>query len=102
MVTMGARRSEMDARFGRVLATLMLLEWAWSGFAIPAFAATPTCLGPPATIVGTDPHGQLIMGTDRNDVVVGSPGPDTIYLLGGADANCCTGAANPIPGSPTH
>jgi len=88
----------MDARFGRVLATLMLLEWAWSGFDIPAFAATPTCLGLPATIVGTDPHGQVIMGTDGNDVIVGSPGPDTIYGLGGDDIICGMGGDDTIYG----
>ena len=47
---------------------------------VPAasLAATPTCNGVPATIVGT-PEYDYIEGTDGDDVIVAHGGDDDIY-----------------------
>lgn len=53
----------------------------------PANAATPTCGGYNATIVGT-PGDDNLVGTDGVDVIVGLEGRDTIRGLGGNDVIC--------------
>src|SRR5581483_534259 len=87
----GTVRACGDRPAGRALVTSTVLAWALGGFAVPAQAATPTCFGQPATIVATNPHGEVITGTDGHDVIVGSPGPDTIYGRGGDDLICGMG-----------
>lgn len=54
---------------------------------IPAVAGTPTCLGQPATIVGTDSD-DVLVGTPGADVIVGLAGSDTIDGAGGNDVLC--------------
>lgn len=46
-----------------------------------------TCMGLPATIVGTS-AGELILGTSGDDVIVGRGGADTIRGKGGNDVIC--------------
>ena len=53
----------------------------------PATAATPTCFGQRATIVGTAGHDTLV-GTAGDDVIVGLGGDDTISGGRGADRLC--------------
>ncbi|MDQ3940562.1 MAG: hypothetical protein M3238_04335, partial [Actinomycetota bacterium] len=53
---------------------------------IPA-AAAPTCLGRPATIVGTKGH-DVLRGTDGPDVITGLGGADVIRGGGGDDFLC--------------
>lgn len=71
-------------------ATTALLAAA---LALPALAAradaaaTPTCAGLPATIVGTN-HDDTLVGTPGNDVIVGRSGEDTIKGKGGKDVIC--------------
>jgi Ca2+-binding RTX toxin-like protein len=50
-------------------------------------AAWPTCLGEPATIVGTDGN-DLISGTSDDDVIIGLAGDDQIRGNGGFDRIC--------------
>jgi Ca2+-binding RTX toxin-like protein len=54
---------------------------------IPAHAATATCHGVRATIVGTGAS-DVIHGTAGRDVIVGLGGNDTIYAKGGNDLVC--------------
>ncbi len=54
----------------------------------------PTCLGHPATIVGTEGNDR-IFGTDGPDVIVGLGGGDSIYGLGGDDV-ICGGTGNDV------
>jgi Ca2+-binding RTX toxin-like protein len=54
---------------------------------IPAQAATPTCHGVRATIVGT-PTSEVIHGTPGRDVIVGRGGNDTIHAGAGNDLVC--------------
>jgi predicted extracellular nuclease len=49
--------------------------------------AAPTCLGEPATIVGTD-AAEKLTGTDGRDVIVGRGGDDLIVAAGGHDLVC--------------
>ncbi|HWI44364.1 MAG TPA: lipase family protein [Nocardioides sp.] len=60
-------------------------------------AATPTCEGRPATIVGTAGRDRLL-GTAGNDVIVGLGGGDTIRGRGGKDRICGRGGADRIRG----
>ncbi len=76
-----------------------------------AQAATPTCLGHKATIVGTSGNDRII-GTSGRDVIVGRGGDDLILGLGGDDIICGngghdvinamggTGSAQPLDGGP--
>ncbi len=57
-----------------------------------AAAATPTCAGDKATIVGTS-RADVLRGTPRKDVIVGLGGNDLVIGLGGADV-ICGGAGN--------
>lgn len=67
---------------------LLLLPLAVTGvLAVPAQAATPTCLGRPATIVGTS-GADTITGTSGPDVIVAGPGDDTVRAGGGDDLVC--------------
>jgi hypothetical protein len=75
-----------------LVASAMLL--ASLTVAAPASAATPTCDGHTATIVGSD----LIIGTDGPDVIVGSNGADTIEAGKGRDIVCGRGGDDVING----
>ena len=54
---------------------------------MPAASAAPTCLGQPATLVGTGGNNTL-NGTAGVDVIMGMAGNDTINGLGGNDLLC--------------
>ncbi|HXK13290.1 MAG TPA: M6 family metalloprotease domain-containing protein [Gaiellaceae bacterium] len=60
---------------------------AWVSLGAAATAATPTCFGKRATIVGTAKSDHL-SGTPRADVIEGLGGNDTINGLGGNDLIC--------------
>jgi Ca2+-binding RTX toxin-like protein len=49
--------------------------------------ASPTCLGMPATIIGT-PENDILRGTPGDDVIVGLAGNDVIDGRGGDDRIC--------------
>lgn len=59
-----------------------------AGFLAPSpAAARATCLGRPATIVGTNRH-DVLRGTDGPDVIAGLDGADVIRGNGGDDSIC--------------
>ena len=68
----------------------MLIALTMGAFALPVApaAATPTCDGKTATIVGRP--GAIVDGTNRADVIV-SNGAENVYALGGSDRICMTG-----------
>jgi Ca2+-binding RTX toxin-like protein len=70
---------------GVLTAAALVLCISASASASPA--AWPTCLGQPATIVGTDGN-DTITGTDEDDVIVGLAGDDQILGNGGWDLIC--------------
>src|SRR5687768_1860756 len=78
-----------------ITAILGLLAFIWS--VPPAGAATPTCSGMPATIVGT-PGPDDITGTPGDDVIVGLGGDDTISGQGGNDTICGNDGADSLIG----
>jgi RTX calcium-binding nonapeptide repeat (4 copies) len=63
----------------------------FSGLLFPllgtAWAATPTCFGVPATIVGTSGN-DVIYGTNGNDVIAALGGTDAVHGRGGNDLMC--------------
>jgi Ca2+-binding RTX toxin-like protein len=63
----------------------------FSGLLLPlsgtAQAATPTCFGVPATIVGTSGN-DVIHGTNGNDVIAALGGADAVHGRGGNDLVC--------------
>src|SRR5215207_3017858 len=60
-----------------------------SSIVIPAAFATNgiTCVGVPATIVGTEGNDNLV-GTEGRDIIVALGGNDRVQALGGDDAVC--------------
>ena len=68
-----------------------------SAAAAPANAATSTCNGEPATIVGTNSHDD-IEGTSGRDVIVGLAGNDEIDGNGGNDVICGDAGADELDG----
>jgi hypothetical protein len=62
-----------------------------------ARAATPTCLGQAATVVGTSADDTL-PGTPGDDVIVGRRGDDVIRGGGGNDLICGNGGADTLRG----
>lgn len=68
-------------------AVVLVLLLALVAMAAPAVAATPTCRGRAATIVGNSNPNRL-RGTHGVDVIVAGPGNDTISGLGGGDVIC--------------
>src|ERR1043166_6332592 len=116
----GARREDMfrnsersgwPGRAGKLLAGAALVIGPVVAVAVPAQAQVPTCLGLPATIIGTagsdgipgtpgddgiigrggndticgDDGNDVIHGGDGNDVIQGGNGDDVIYGDNGAD-----------------
>lgn len=60
-------------------------------------AATPTCFGQPATIIGTSGPDNL-PGTSGPDVIVGKDGDDTINGKGGKDRICAGNGNDTVTG----
>src|SRR2546430_6423468 len=72
----------------KTLLRALLPAAAFSVGAAGSTAATfPTCLGEPATKIGT-PGDDTITATDDDDVIVGLGGNDTIAGGGGLDLFC--------------
>lgn len=67
----------------------------------PGTAATPSCKGKVATIVGTSGPDTLV-GTGKRDVIVGLAGGDVISGLGGDDLLCGGMGADLLEGGPGH
>jgi Ca2+-binding RTX toxin-like protein len=76
------------------LLTTGLLLWP----AVAARAATPTCLGRAATIVGTSGDDNPLVGTSADDVIVGRGGDDVIRGGAGNDRICGNGGADTLEG----
>jgi Ca2+-binding RTX toxin-like protein len=76
------------------LLTAGLLLWP----AVAARAATPTCLGQAATIVGTSGDDNPLLGTSGDDVIVGRGGDDVIRGRGGNDLICGNAGADTLEG----
>src|SRR2546427_830527 len=72
----------------RAMKTLLLGLLSAAAVSVGAAGSTaatfPTCLGEPATKIGT-PGDDTITATDDDDVIVGLGGNDTISGLGGPD-----------------
>jgi len=66
---------------------------------VPAAGArgTPSCLGVPATIVGTN-RADVLVGTDGPDVIWAGEGDDVIYARGGDDLVCAGAGADVVYG----
>ncbi|MDQ6640966.1 MAG: hypothetical protein M3Y66_00520 [Actinomycetota bacterium] len=94
-------RISQSALPGRLLAygtaTLLLAGGGLLGTASSASAATPTCFGKKATIVGNGGNNR-IYGTPGNDVIYAGPGNDTIFGSGGDDLICGADGADTIHG----
>src|SRR3712207_5727576 len=75
-------RAALTGVLGLCLATTLSVP-----LAAPALAATPTCMGLRATLVGTAGSDDL-RGTARRDVIVALAGNDRVQGLGGADVVC--------------
>ncbi len=71
-------------RYGSFSVGLGLLA-AW--VATPALAASQTCFGHQATIIGTRGDDRIV-GTAARDVIVGMAGDDTVRSLDGNDLVC--------------
>jgi hypothetical protein len=56
-------------------------------FLPPDLSKVPLCHGEKATCVGTDGH-DLILGSDKNDVIVAGPGNDVVHGDAGDDILC--------------
>jgi Ca2+-binding RTX toxin-like protein len=71
------------------------------GPSVPAHAATETCHGVKATIVGTS-SSDVLRGTPGRDVISGLGGNDTIYGKGGNDLLCGGLGADSLYGGTGH
>jgi Ca2+-binding RTX toxin-like protein len=58
----------------------------------------PECQGREATIYSRARHGRTLTGTARRDVIVGTPGDDTIQSGGGNDVVCAGGGKDTVKG----
>ena len=74
--------------------TASLLLWP----AGSARAATPTCLGQAATIVGSSGDDDPLLGTSGDDVIVGRGGNDVIRGDGGNDLICANRGSDTLRG----
>jgi Ca2+-binding RTX toxin-like protein len=68
-------------------ASLMLEPLATFNVAATPGGSHPTCLGRRVTLAGTR-AGDVLLGTERNDVIRGFRGGDTIIAGGGNDLIC--------------
>ena len=82
-----SERSAWQRHAGKLLAGVALVIGPIATVATPAGAQVPTCLGLPATIIGTAGN-DIINGTPGDDVIIGLGGDDTIYGNGGNDTIC--------------
>ena len=73
----------------RILSTalLALVTAIFMGAASSHAAVDATCMGEPATIVGTE-NNDILNGTEGEDVIAGLGGDDLIRGLGGEDVIC--------------
>ena len=88
----------MKARGRHILAAATLVAASPLATQLPA-GATPTCMGKPATITkatSTDSTGGWIVGTEGDDVIVGTDNDraETIQGLGGDDVICALGGTD--------
>lgn len=72
---------------------------AAGSLSVPAVAATPTCQGKTATIVGTL-DSDVLEGTRRRDVIAGLAGDDEIIGKGGNDLICGSNGSDRLFGGP--
>src|SRR5258706_6956755 len=72
---------------GKLLAGAALVIGPIAILSSPAGAQIPTCLGLPATIVGTVGN-DVLNGTPGDDVIIALGGDDTINGMGGNDTIC--------------
>lgn len=79
------KSSSTTGRWAMVIGAIATLAIGLAGNA--GAAATPTCDGRRATIVGTEGDDRLT-GTNGPDVIVGLGGKDKIFGLGGSDVIC--------------
>ena len=77
------------------LASALVLLPSLAVAASDAAVAGPSCLGQPATIVGTN-AGEVLMGTPGDDVILARGGNDTIFARGGDDVICGGGGNDRI------
>jgi hypothetical protein len=75
------------------MAVIVTVAGLTAGSPGTATAAVPTCMGKPATIVGTA-NDDVIRGTKRADVIVAKRGNDTIVARGGDDLICAGAGAD--------
>jgi hypothetical protein len=83
---------------GKLLVGAALVISPIATWSTAAEAQVATCLGLPATIIGTPGH-DVLNGTPGNDVIIGLAGDDTINGLGGNDTlfgDACGKTAKPI------
>ena len=80
----GAAMSRSSRTLRACLPVALLVTLA---LAAPGSAASPTCLGKKATIIGTDEADDLV-GTDGPDVILALDGDDAVDALGGDDVIC--------------
>jgi Ca2+-binding RTX toxin-like protein len=83
------RPSHLPARRVRKRSLGLILSLSLLSLAAPppAHAAVRTCLGEPATIIGTNGK-DVLRGTPQTDVIVGLHGVDTLLGRGGDDLLC--------------
>jgi Ca2+-binding RTX toxin-like protein len=81
------------AMFSLALLLTTSLPWVDAG----AVSTTATCMGKPATIMGTQQDDKLV-GTPRNDVIVGLRGDDWIKGRAGDDIICGMGGVEYMRG----
>jgi Ca2+-binding RTX toxin-like protein len=72
---------------GRIFTLAILLVSVLAFFGTPGTAASATCFGHKATIVGTK-RADRLLGTVGRDVIVAGGGRDRVYARGGDDLVC--------------
>ena len=87
------------ARSSLLLVPAVALAAAITAPAGATAADVPTCLGVPATIVGTAGDDDLI-GTDGPDVIAAGGGVDHVWARGGDDIVCLSGPTDRIVYAP--
>ncbi|MGH8973006.1 MAG: calcium-binding protein [Acidimicrobiia bacterium] len=86
------------SRFSPAVAVLIIAVTAAMAPARVAAGAVPTCFGHPATIVGPNTERGSIVGTDGDDVIVGTPRADIIHAGSGGDRICALGGDDFVSG----
>jgi Ca2+-binding RTX toxin-like protein len=85
----------MDMRRLLVVASALTLAVLFAPLPAPAQEAAPTCVGRPATIVGTNGN-DYIRGTNFPDVIASLGGNDNVHALAGGDLVCGAAGADII------